>query len=110
MTLLALMKYCSIALTGLFAFLGLVVEFKDEHKNPTGWGIVALVGIIISTATAIFSQTLEQHQTEARALAELQRNSELLSDIARSLQPLRSVTRNLRHTYKVGIDAEDPEF
>jgi hypothetical protein len=113
-TLLVTLKFLSVSLTGSFAILALLVDYRDKATGKiTKWGKISLTGIIVSTSIGLISQALEQIKAKEAAdaaveqtRAELQRHSRLLAEITRTLQPIRTV----KFTYWIGIDVDAPEF
>jgi hypothetical protein len=101
--ILIILKLAGLVLTGAFAILGLLTEFKDrETKKVTKWGKVALIGIFVSTAMSFVSQVLESaksaHDSRAatkQAQDQIARSNEVLNNLNRSLNPLT----NVRITY-----------
>jgi hypothetical protein len=93
-------KAASILLTGFFGILGLVCEFKEQStKRITKWGKLALVGILVSTGSGVYSQMLEtagQNEKRAedtrQALQLLLGNQRTLNGIERSLSLLDEPT------------------
>lgn len=82
-------KTASIAVTGAFAVLGLLTEFKDkETKKITRWGYVSLTGILASTILGITAQVVEI-QSDAQQAAENSR---------RALALAENTERTLRNT------------
>lgn len=94
--LLVILKFASIALTGLFGVLALLVDYKDsETGKVTIWGRRAIIGIIASTFIAAGSTALEVHierittSDEARGL--IAQTETILKEVQRAIEPLETV-------------------
>jgi hypothetical protein len=110
---LAVTKFTSIVLTGGFAALALLTRYKDSEGNITRWGKIAIAGVAASAVTGALSQSIElllkaraDEASQNRALAELARNSELLTQINRGLNPLT----NVRATFWLEVKLNHPEL
>src|SRR5262249_8985828 len=106
-TALAIVKLVSVVLTGCFAIFGLLIEYKDKATSKiTKGGRLALVGIVLSTTLALVAQLIEQRKSIDEARETAARTEKLLSEISKSLQPLREIQIAL----SFDIDVDDPEF
>lgn len=113
-TALNILKLVGLVLTGAFAVLGLLTEFRNNHtKKITTWGKIALIGILTSTALSFVSQVLESaksareaQESAKQAQEQIARSNEILNNLNRSLNPLA----NVRVTYWLTAPLEAPEF
>jgi hypothetical protein len=94
-TLLTILKFVSIALSGTFGILGLLTKYRDENEKITRWGRIALIGILVTTFVAAVSQGLEARRSQESAKAETQKTQRLLHEISRTLQPLENLSVSL---------------
>lgn len=105
-------KAASILLAGFFGILGLLTEFKDHStKRINKWGMLSLIGILISTGSGIYSQFLEtadqnkKRAEDARQALQLLRGNELaLKSIERSLYLLDEPT--VRAVFSVSCEGD----
>jgi hypothetical protein len=104
---LAIVKIVSVLLTGCFAIIGLLVEYKDKATGKiTKGGRMALIGIVLSTTLALVSQVIEQNKSIEEVRESAARSEKLLTEISKSLQPLREAQISLFFD----IDVNDSEF
>ena len=102
-----IVKFVSVVLTGCFAIFGLLIEYKDKATGKiTKGGRLALVGIVLSTTLALVSQLIEQRKSIDAARESAARTEKLLTEISKSLQPLREIQIGL----SFDIDVDDSEF
>jgi hypothetical protein len=88
---LVVLKFVSIALTGVFGIMGLLTTYKVEGR-VTAWGRVALFGIVISAIVAAATQALEQHRAQQASRAEMLAVRTQLHEIARTLDPFETIS------------------
>src|SRR6266446_5999242 len=90
-------KFVAVMITGIWAVIGLQVNFRDKDGRITAWGRRALFWSVISALVAVGVQALEtaNKRREDEASAEKTRN--LLTEIRRAVYPVRNVytTANL---------------
>jgi hypothetical protein len=83
-------KAIAVILTGVFAFLALTKENKNnETKRLTKWGKISIFGIVVSSVGGLLAQITESSN---QANVERKRHAEIvsiLSDQARLLRPLK---------------------
>jgi hypothetical protein len=90
-------KTASIAVTGGFAVLGLLTEFKDkETKKITRWGYVSLTGILVSTVLGIAAQVLEIASDAQRSAENSRRALSIAENTERTLKNTDQTIENLR--------------
>jgi hypothetical protein len=83
--MLLILKVASDVLVALFGMLGLLFDFKDEHKMITKMGKIALIGILASFSVSCVTTILEakkghdEKNAEAAKAAEYERKVERLS-------------------------------
>ena len=110
---LAVIKFSSLILTGVFGAYGLLVKFKDENGEITKAGRNALVLILMSTVTSGLSAAFELYRDSVRERTALEAQSKetletakrtelLLSGINRSLQPISTLI--VSHWINVPMD------
>jgi hypothetical protein len=63
------LKVSSFVATGLFAALGLLTRYRDDHGRITTWGKTALAGIVLSSGSSLLLYGLEASRAKASALA-----------------------------------------
>jgi hypothetical protein len=103
--LLVVTKCLGILFGGSFAILGLLTDFRDKNTNRvTKWGRIALIGIAASTCVSLISQGVESIKAKDDASAQAQRSNKLLTQIARSVSPLRDIQIN----YQIEVPLNDP--
>ncbi|HNC91253.1 MAG TPA: hypothetical protein PL000_20170 [Anaerolineales bacterium] len=90
--LVTILKLLSTTLAGAFGILALAVEYKHEG-NITKWGKIALAGILVSTAIAIVTQSLEFLSAEFDARKSALEARARLEQSERILQNLNTLTR-----------------
>lgn len=82
---LVALRILSVAVSGVFASLALVTDYKDhETKRMTKWGRVALWGVVVSIALSIGSLLMEATQNSQRdrsAAADARAAADTLSGI-----------------------------
>lgn len=83
--LVPIIKYLSIALSGIVGVWGLLHDYKDDDGNLTQAGQVALLLIIGSAGLAALMHTLEINQRQEAARARMERMETLLSEISRTV-------------------------
>jgi hypothetical protein len=60
MVAISIGKLLAVIFAGLFGILGLTTEFKNPKTGRlTKWGLLSLFGIVVSTLTAVLTQTQE---------------------------------------------------
>ncbi|WP_282609996.1 hypothetical protein [Pelagibius sp. Alg239-R121] len=71
-TALFVLKIFSAILAGVFGAIGTVKEFRGEDGQVTTWGKVALVGVVVSSITAVSTQIVQEliDQQSAQKAAE----------------------------------------
>jgi len=93
----ATVKFVAVIITGIWAVIGLQVDYKDKDGRITAWGRRALFWSVISALIAVGAQALEtiNKRREDEASAEKTRN--LLIEIRRAVYPIQNiyVTTNL---------------
>lgn len=103
-TLLAILKFVSIGLSGAFGVVGLLTEFRDKHSHRiTTWGRVALVGIVVSTFVAAVSQAVEMENSSVEEAATRQKAAEELTQLARAADPLDSLIFGAYETVNLNV-------
>lgn len=97
-TLLAVTKFVSISLTGLFGILSLAKKYRDDAGTLTRWGRIAVRGTIASFLVAAIAQSLELEKSRHQALASSAKTQEdvrrftlLLQEIDRTAHPITDV-------------------
>ncbi|WP_152008402.1 hypothetical protein [Hoeflea sp. EC-HK425] len=59
-TALFVLKIFSAVLAGVFGAIGTVKEFRGEDGEVTRWGKVALIGVVVSSITAVSTQFIQE--------------------------------------------------
>lgn len=98
--LVGALKLVAIVTSGFFGLLGLVTEFRNkETEKITRWGILSLVGVVLSSSVAFaiqYAESTEAEKTKQKAADETLRivkNTEgTLSEIQRLLNPIDEPT------------------
>jgi hypothetical protein len=99
------LKEISIVLTGMFGMLGLLTEFRDERKKVTGWGMLSLAGILISTAIAAIIQHMDSEDALQQSIALQTDANKMLLGINRTLSPIGGSTLELSFTLNCSQDS-----
>lgn len=88
---LATAKFAAVIITGIWAVIGLQVDFKDKDGRVTVWGRRALFWSAVSVLVAVGAQALEtvNKRREEEVSAEKTRN--LLTEIRRAVYPIKNV-------------------
>lgn len=82
------LKFAAILMSGVFGFLALIGENRDKKGRFTVWGKAALVGVILSTLVAAWTQTVEVRRAREAERAENEKTQTMLGEIRRGIYPL----------------------
>lgn len=104
--MLELIKFLSIISAAIFGVYGSLVNFRDETGKVTKHGKVGVCGVLISACIGGGLQIYSDIQSEKQSLDLLKRNTEILTEINRSLHPLDGMTVE----YIIEPDWSIPEF
>lgn len=85
---LELVKYLSIAVGSLLALTAIVVDFRDENRRLTRWGIVAILGVLASGVIGAAAQSMESREKAAEAARQSAAFNETLQGQRRALEQL----------------------
>jgi hypothetical protein len=85
---LTFLKFAAILMSGVFGFLALIGENRDKRGRFTIWGKVALIGVILATLVAAWTQALEAHNAREAERAENAKTRAVLGEIRRGIYPL----------------------
>jgi hypothetical protein len=96
MNFVSIWKVCSIALTGAFGILGLLTEFKDKQtKKVTKWGLISLIGILVTTICGTAAQLKESYDTNKAQAADLRRAVSILQNTSRTVNSIDRMMASL---------------
>lgn len=97
--MLQLFKFASVILTGVFAILGAVYDFKDKNGQITKWGRRNLIALIASLVFSISMFILES----VKAKEEAKRSEALLRTATAILNPLNRIV--VSYDYTIPMDS-----
>lgn len=101
---IAALKVIGALLGGVLGVLGVLFNFRQSDNRITGWGIVILVGIVISAAAGIFGSIVEGYKAKSEAALQSTRTEALLKEVSRAIQPITQ----LKITYWFKLPSEAP--
>lgn len=97
-TILLATKLVGLALTVVFGIVGVTHQSTDEKNGLTKWGRLVVVGIVVSAFVSAMAEilTLVKEQESAqitaqKTLDEVRRSQRILSDVERSLHPIKDL-------------------
>lgn len=98
-------KIISALLGGVLGVLGILVNFKRPNNRISGWGVVVLVGIVISATVGVVGSIAENYKAKSEATQQAARTERLLRELSRAIQPITQ----LEITYWVRFPSESPK-
>jgi hypothetical protein len=110
-TLLIICKIMSDALAAAFGMLGLLFDFKDDHKRVTRTGRIALIGILASFLMSAVITGLEAKKSHDESEAQKEREAALKATHEKSEAEMKAayehgsqkVMRPFDHDIQVGF-------
>ena len=104
-SVIAAVKIAGALLGGALGILGLLVNFKRSNNRISAWGVVVLVGIIVSALVGVFGSIVESHKAKSQAAQQATRTEQLLRELSRAIQPITQ----LEMTYWVYLPSDVPQ-
>lgn len=98
--MIAVLKFLTIVLTACFGVLASLVDFRDNQKRFTRWGVIGLSGVIVSGILAGTLQVYSDWRQEEDSVA-------LLRQVKRGLHPLLP---GLSVDYSTTLDWSNPQI
>jgi hypothetical protein len=84
-------KFAAVIITGIWAVIGLQVNFRDSEGRITKWGRRALFWSVISASVAIGTQALETVIKRREDEASAEKTRSILREIRRAVYPIQNV-------------------
>ena len=96
---LNILQFISVLITGILGITNLLVDYKDKNGNITKGGKRALIGIVASSLISVITFGIDLHKKKQeeiasnnRTLESVQRTEKIITNLNRSLNPIRDVT------------------
>lgn len=113
-SILAVLQYSSISISGLLALLGLLHSYKDKDTGKlTRWGRIALVGLILSVLTGVISKTVElnlQRKAQESEAVKARIASEQTLAIVTNVERMASSVQKVHIELGFWVPMESPIF
>lgn len=97
-------KVAGALIGGVLGVVGVLFNFKKSNGHVTPWGLVVILGIVLSATVGVVTSVIEGYKARSDAAQQSARTERLLKELTRAIQPITE----LHLTHWTSLPSEAP--
>jgi hypothetical protein len=85
-------KVAGAFIGGALGVVGVLFNFKKSNGRVSGWGIIVILGIVLSATVGIITSITEGIKARLEAAQQAARTEQILKELSRAIQPITELS------------------